>query len=206
MVLTTSAVLGLCSAIINVVAFLPYIRSILMRKTKPERSSWWVWSILMAVAFAAQIAAGATWSALLAAVLFIGNIVIAILSLRYGYGKFSSKDFFAVLAALSGVVMWVVTNDPFVALFITIAVDFFAYSLTILKSWKAPYSENLLSWILMTIAAVISALSVGSFDLTLLIFPLYVAIVSFCGVIVLIYRRKWRAQRIKNGLKQKNKK
>ena len=155
------AILGISAAILNAVAFVPYISTILSGKTKPERSSWWIWSILMAIAFAAQIAAGATWSALLTAVFFIGNIVVAFLSLRYGYGKFSFMDGAAIVAALIGVALWAATNNPLIALLVTIVVDFLAYWLTIIKSWKAPYSENLLAWSLMTLAAILSILSVG---------------------------------------------
>lgn len=197
------AILGISAAILNAVAFVPYIATILSGKTKPERSSWWIWSILMAIAFAAQIAAGATWSALLTAVFFIGNIVVAFLSLRYGYGKFSFKDGAAIVAALIGVALWAATNNPLIALLVTIVVDFLAYWLTIIKSWKAPYSENLLAWSLMTLAAILSILSVGEFNVTLVLFPVYVACVSMCGVIVLISRRKWRSKRIIAGLKRR---
>lgn len=197
------AILGISAAILNAVAFVPYISTILSGKTKPERSSWWIWSILMAIAFAAQIAAGATWSALLTAVFFIGNVVVALLSLRYGYGKFSFKDGAAIVAALIGVALWAATNNPLIALLVTIVVDFLAYWLTIIKSWKAPYSENLLAWSLMTTAAILSILSVGEFNVTLVLFPVYVACVSMCGVIVLISRRKWRSKRIKEGLKRR---
>ncbi len=197
------AILGISAAILNAVAFVPYISTILSGKTKPERSSWWIWSILMAIAFAAQITAGATWSALLTAVFFIGNILVALLSLRYGYGKFSFKDGAAIVAALIGVALWAATNNPLIALLVTIVVDFLAYWLTIIKSWKAPYSENLLAWSLMTLAAILSILSVGEFNVTLVLFPVYVACVSMCGVIVLISRRKWRSKRIKEGLKRR---
>jgi hypothetical protein len=203
MALNYFAILGICAAIINAMAFVPYIRTIVNRKTLPERASWWIWSILMSIALAAQIASGATWSALLTAVFFAGNIVVAFLSLRYGYGRFGIKDGAAIVAALIGVALWAATNNPLIALLVTVAVDFMAYWLTIIKSWKAPYSENLLAWSLMTIAAILSILSVGEFNVTLLLFPVYVACVSMCGVIVLVTRRKWRSKRIKEGLKKR---
>ena len=203
MFLDAFAVLGICAAILNAIAFLPYVSTVLLRKTKPERSSWWIWSILMAIVFSAQIAAGATWSALLTAVFFVGNLVVAFLSLRYGYGRFSTKDGAAIFLAFIGVAIWAATNNPIIAIIVTIVVDFTANWLTILKSWKAPYSENLLAWSLMTIAAILSFLSVGELNTTLLLFPVYVACVSFCGVLVLLFRRKWRSIRIKDGLKRR---
>lgn len=195
--------LGIAAAIINVLSFLPYIRAILKGKTKPERSSWWIWSELMVIALAAQLAAGATWSALLTAVFLIGNTVVAFLSLRYGYGHFTAKDWLSVLAALAGVWLWKITNDPLAALLVTVAVDFIGNWLTILKSWHAPYTENLLTWALMGSAAVLSVLSVGELDVAKLLFPAYIIIANWSTFFVIIYRRRWRSQRIRAGIKRR---
>jgi hypothetical protein len=198
----TSIIFGISAAIVNTIAFIPYILSIYKGKTKPERSSWWIWTVLMTVALFAQIAAGATWSVLLTVVFVVGNLLVALLSIKYGYGKFTRKNTVSLLITVLALALWYITEDPLIALLITIAVDFLAYWLTIMKSWKAPYSENILAWILMTIAAVLSILSVGEFKLVLLVFPIYVASVSIIGVAVLIKRRKWRSNRIKDGLKK----
>lgn len=199
------AILGISSAIVNATAFVPYIASILKGKTKPERSSWWVWSALMAVAVLAQLAIGATWSVLFTAVFFVANIIVAILSVKYGYGKFGKHDIIAIVLTIVGLGLWWFTNNPVLALLITIAVDFMAYWLTIVKAWKAPYSENLLSWSLMTVAAILSVVSVGELDPAKIAFPLYVTAVSGFGVYILHKRRAWRAERIKKGIR-KNKK
>lgn len=199
----TQAVFGISSAIVNIIAFIPYIRSIFSKNTKPERSSWWIWTVLMTVALFAQISAGATWSALLTLVFVVGNLVVAVLSTKYGYGKFTTKDRFSITLAVVAIILWYITENPLIALLLTIVVDFLAYWLTIIKSWKAPYSENITSWVLMTVAAILSVLSVGVTNMTLIIFPAYVAIVSFAGVIVLSYRREWRSKRIKEGISSK---
>lgn len=158
----------------------------------------------MAVALVAQISIGASWSVLFTGVFFIANIIVAILSLTYGYGRFAKHDVLALILTLVGLLIWALTKNAVIALGITIIVDFMAYWLTIVKSWRAPYTENLLSWILMAIAAVLSAISVGSLAPAKLAFPVYVAVVSSIGVYVLTSRRKWRSNRVKRGLaKQK---
>lgn len=197
------ATLGITAALVNAAAFVPYIASILKRRTKPQRSSWWIWALLMAVALVAQISIGATWSVLFTGVFLIANIIVAILSLTYGYGRFAKQDALVLILALVGLLLWALTNNAIIALTITIIVDFMAYWLTIVKSWRAPYTENLLSWTLMTIAAVLSAISVGSLAPAKLAFPVYVAAVSSFGVYVLTSRRKWRSSRIKAGLRNR---
>lgn len=191
--------LGIAAATVNAVGFIPYIRSILQKKTRPERSSWWIWSGLMIIALFAQLAMGATWSILFTVVFLVGDGVIAILSLKYGYGRFNAKDGLSILIATAGVWLWITTHNAFIALIITIAVNFLGNWLTILKSWRAPYSENLLTWILMSCGALLSMLSIGTLDFALLLFPAYVTLVNLGTVFIVLYRRRWRSRRIRDG-------
>ncbi|MDB5183577.1 MAG: hypothetical protein JWO07_258 [Candidatus Saccharibacteria bacterium] len=196
---------GVASAVINAIAFIPYVRSVLKGKTKPERSSWWIWAGLMIIAVTAQIAVGATWSVLFTIVFLIGDTAIGLLSLKYGYGKFSSKDAASIALAIGGVYLWYLTGSPLIALIVTIGVDFLGNVLTIMKSWRSPYSENVFAWLLMTLAAVLSVVSVGRFEVTYLLFPFYVVIMNLVTVSTVTYRRSWRSKRIKSGLKKTSK-
>ncbi|HRC28524.1 MAG TPA: hypothetical protein PKV96_04030, partial [Candidatus Saccharimonas sp.] len=65
---------------------MPYLRDIFRHKTKPERATWWIWLTLNMIAFFAQLAAGATWSLGLMAGQLLAVGLIAVLSLRFGYG------------------------------------------------------------------------------------------------------------------------
>src|SRR5579872_5563223 len=109
---STLALFGISSALFSLLGFSFYIRNILKRKTKPERSSWWIWTILMAAIFFAQAAAGSTWSLCLTGALLVGNLISAILSIKYGYGHFITRDFIALLATVAGLYLWKVTDNP----------------------------------------------------------------------------------------------
>ena len=113
------------SAIANFVGLFPYIRDILAKKTKPERATWWIWASLSVVAFSAQVAAGATWSLAMTGAQGIGVFIIAILSVKYGYGTFRKKDYLSLLIAGLGIVLWTITDNPLTALLIVIFVDVF---------------------------------------------------------------------------------
>jgi len=199
MSMTTLAAFGVGSALLDLAAIVPYIRSIRSGKTKPERSTWWIWSILMVIALAAQAAAGATWSLLLTGTLLIGNLTIAALSVRSGYGHFKAKDLVALLVTALGAVLWKATNNPLAALIVIIAVDFLGNWLTLTKSWRAPYSENLFSWALMALAGVAGLLAVGSWHLTPIIFPLYLIFANSLEAGAIAGRRSWRKQRVASG-------
>jgi hypothetical protein len=199
--MSTLAILGVSSAILNGIGFVPYVRAILRGKTKPERASWWIWTVIVLVALAAQAAAGATWSLFLAGGLFVGDVVVALLSLRYGYGRFKGRDFLSLAVAVFGVWLWKVTNNPLAALVVIIAVDFLGNWLTLIKSWRAPYSENLITWMTISVAAAAGVLSVGSFNSTRIVFPAYVLIANCFTAATILYRRHWRKQRILSGRK-----
>ena len=196
--------MGVSSALFTCIGFLYYIRNIHTGKTKPERASWWIWTILMVVAFAAQVAAGATWSLLLTGALLLGNVIIALLSLKHGYGRFKSRDYAALLLTFAGLYLWNITGNPIAALLVIICIDFMGNWLTILKSWRAPYSENVLAWTFTTVGAVFGVLAVGSFNVTRLLFPVYVIIPNVMTISVICYRRKWRASRVSAGRRKKH--
>ena len=197
----TLVLLGIGSAIFNVVGIVPYVRSILRGKTKPERSAWWIWTWLMVVAFLAQAAAGATWSLLLTFSYLVCNIIVAWLSIKHGYGKFRVRDYLAVTFAVFGVGIWKETGRPILALLIVIIIDLVGNLLTMEKSWRAPYTENIITYVLGGLAAILGVFAVGSWDLAKVLFPVYAVFVNFITVGLLDYRRHWRSQRIKAGLR-----
>lgn len=52
--------IGILAGICGIVMFIPYIKDIFKRKTKPERISWLIWSLLGLIAVGSQLSKGAT--------------------------------------------------------------------------------------------------------------------------------------------------
>ncbi len=150
-------------------------------------------------AFAAQVAAGATWSLLLTGTLLTGNFSVALLSIRFGYGHFKMVDLVSLVIAVAGIGLWKLTHDPLAALIVIICVDFLGNWLTIAKVWRAPYSETLSTWVLMGLASMAGALAVGSWHLATLILPLYLIVMNGLTALEIIDRRTWRKQRMLVG-------
>jgi hypothetical protein len=191
---------GVLSVVFAIIGFAPYIYTILKGRTKPEKSSWWIWSLLMVVALATQVAQGATWSLALTATFLFCNIAIATLALKHGYGHFKPRDVVAIVAAIFGIVFWVFTDNALAALLITISIDFLGNWLTMAKSWRAPYTENRFMWLMVSIASVFSLLAVGEVNTQVAIFPAYSVIVNTACFLVICNRRRWRSKRIIAGL------
>src|SRR5476651_1936481 len=104
------------SGILCVIAYIPYLLNILGGKTKPERTSWFLWTVLGIISLASQIDLGATFSLVLACLLTLGSLTIFLLSLRYGSSGMFMRDFIALFFCLASLVIWLYNGEPLVAL------------------------------------------------------------------------------------------
>ncbi len=181
---------GVVSAIVNTVGLIPYVRDILKGKTKPERATWWIWLTLGTIALTAQISAGAKWSLAMTGAQTLAAATIAILSVKFGFGKFHKKDFISLIVAFFGIVLWKLTDSPLSALLIVIFVDFLAFYLTITKTWSHPETETLISWVLASISGFAGLLAVGEWNFTKAVYPLYMALGNGFLAWVIFSRRK----------------
>jgi hypothetical protein len=174
--------LGIVSGILGFICVFPYIRDILRKKTKPERASWFIWSVLGSIAFFSQLAKGATNSLWMTGIDTLGVLVTFILALKYGSGGLNSRDIKALIVALFGLVIWFFTKEAAYALFIVIIVDSAGAVLTILKAYEDPETETMSTWILSGLAGLVAAFAVGSFNWILLSYPLYIWIANWSVV------------------------
>jgi|SRR5580765_5365799 len=184
------ATAGIASGVVNTIGLIPYIRDIFLHKTKPERATWWVWFVLAVLALYAQWQAGATWSLGITVANILGCGLIAVLSLKYGYGKFHARDTISLVAAGVGVGIAHYIQSPLFALLIIVGVDLAGFWLTLYKSWVAPHTETLVSWVLAVVASALALAAVGDWNLARLIYPLYLFAGNILLVVLIIYRRK----------------
>ncbi|MHB1865303.1 MAG: hypothetical protein ACYCPS_04075 [Candidatus Saccharimonadales bacterium] len=118
-------VFGLLAVTIGLLAAIPYIYGIVSKKTKPHRISWAIWSFLALVTLTSYISNGAKWSALLAVAAAFNNLVIFILSLKYGVGGGSLLDKVVLAIGILGVILWAVTQQAAYGLLFALGADFF---------------------------------------------------------------------------------
>ena len=184
-------------------SFLPYIRDIFKGKTKPERISWLIWAILGSISFFSQFAKGASYSLVLVGAQTFGDLFIFILAIKWGFGGFLKRDIFALVGAGIGLVLWYVTKEAAVALFVAIFIDAIGVVLTVIKSYEEPTTETISSWVLTLLAGVLACIAVGSFNLVLLAFPFYIFLASAAILIAikLGFQRDAKENPIEVGLR-----
>ena len=203
-VMSVHSTIGITAAILSLIDFGLYILSIYGRDhrlrrlptaTVPNRATWFTWAALGTVTAASYVASGATDTAWFAIAYAVGFIAIALLSIKYGEGGFTWTDRACLIGALLSAVMWWKFNTPEVALYATLAIDFFGAIPTLKKSWLEPKKENRLAWSVTAIATGLNVLALNwrTATLPLLIYPLYMLMVN--GTIVaLLYRKNFLAK------------
>jgi hypothetical protein len=161
----------------------PYLKDILKGKTRPERATWFIWSVLGVVAFVAQMKLHGRWSLIFVGVDAIGNILVFCLSLKLGIAGWSITDRIAIIIAAIAIAVSLISRQPVVALTGVILADLSGSALTIIKTYKQPESETSITWILLGTASLLGALSVGRLDWQLLLYPVYLTIATY-GVFI----------------------
>ncbi len=184
--MTTLQLLGVLSGIVTLIGYLTYFRDIFRGCTKPERASWFIWSILGIIAFSSQYAEGARASLWATAVQTLGIIVTFLLSFKYGTGGLARRDIVAVIVATIGLLAWYGTKQPVYALMLVILVDGAGMLPTLIKTYEEPRSETLFTWGCDCLAGLLAMIAVGSLNIILLAYPLYLFIANGAEIMVII--------------------
>lgn len=152
---------GIVSGIIGVIGYIPYIKDTLRGTTRPDTIAWLIWSLEYTALFFAQLSAGATASLRLIGLQLLGVVVTFFFSLRFGkvaLSRFTASLLIGVFVAL---VVWYSTKSAALAIFILIAVEASGVALTVAKTYRAPKSETLSFWILVSVAGALGIPAVG---------------------------------------------
>jgi hypothetical protein len=110
----------------------------------------------------------------------------------YGYKKYGPIDIACLVISLSAIVLWQVTGNPMVALYLAVAADLFAGIPTFVKAYRDPASETLSAYLIAFFAAIAAGLSSTLIDVTNLLWPAYILIFNGGTVILILLGRRKR--------------
>ncbi len=191
MPINSHALLGIAATCIALSSAVPYLRSVIYGTTRPHIYSQIGWSLLSAIPALAQFSKGADWSIVIPTI-FTFNCLLT-LGVSVYYKKYLTAyhwiDTLAFLIGIMAIAAWVYTNDPVLAIYISIIGDAFFTIPTITKTYRMPESEALLPWALITLSALCGILAVSSYAAYNLAYPIY----SFigCGFIAILASRQY---------------
>ena len=190
------AIFGILSTALLALGIVPYSFSIIKGNTRPNPLSLIGWSVMSAIPAAAQLAAGADWSIVIPLSSVFNNIIYFAIAYRMKrLSRFHPADKYVFLFGLVAIVVWLVSDDPLLAIYISICANALFTVPTIIKTHRHPLQESLFCWVLYDIACIFGILSISSFQMQNIAFPIY-AIASGIIVTVLASRKPSRRGKI----------
>lgn len=182
--------LGLIATVIGFISYLPYFRDVLKGKTKPHVFSWFVWGLLAAITFFAQLVkgggAGAWATGMTAAIAFS----IAIIAIFRGEKDIKIIDWLSLFSACIGLILWVLTSNPLLAVVTVVVADVFAFSITFRKAFYKPHEETASTFALSALKWVIALFALESFNLTTALDPMWLILANTSFVAMVLLRRR----------------
>lgn len=183
-------IIGEIAGIINIVAYIPYVISIIKRETRPSIVTWWIWAALEVMLSVSYIMSGAESTKWLPIASFFGMFLVAILSLKYGKKSWTTIDATCLAGAILGIMVWIFFGNPVVALAVFLIVDMLAIIPTIVKSWDDPYGEDLFAWIITFLSGAFNIFAIERWTSSIAMLPLYNFFIYLTVVWTLFYFKR----------------
>ncbi len=183
-----TAIAGRVAGILALAGGIPYIIAILRKQTKPNKATWWIWTVVGFTLGASYYSSGADHTIWVPVSYIIGPFVVAILSLKYGEGGWTRFDRICLLGAVISVALWWMSNSPLIALCINLFIDFMGALPTIRKSYYKPEGEDRSAWIIFLIGNTVNLFAVEKWTFAIAAYPIYM-FVADCLIVTLLLLR-----------------
>ena len=182
--------LSILAVILTIVGYVPYIRDILKKKTKPHSFTWFIFSLAGFIAYSLQVYGGAGVGAWM---LFVASslcFIIFLLSLSVGDKDISASDVVFLLLSLLALFLWLVVKQPVWSVILATLVEILGFVPTVRKSWNKPYSETIFTYQMSSFRFVISIFALQRFNILTLLYPVAWFATNGIFALILLSRRK----------------
>ena len=187
--------------LIGFVGCLSYLISTIKGKTKPNRVTWFLWSLAPLIAFTAEIKEGVGIQALMTFGVGFGPLLIFLSSFinKESVWKLGRFDFICGALALIGLFFWYLTKNGNFAIFFAILADGAAAVPTLVKSYRFPATENYHVYLTAVISAAITLLTIEIWNFAHFGFPVYILILCTTFVFLIKFRAGKFIQRLRTA-------
>ncbi len=187
---------GKVAGIISLVAFVPYILSILKGDAKPNQASWLIWTVvggMLAASYGESGGGDAIWVPIS---YVVGPLVIFTISLRHNDGEgWSGLNRLCILISAGSFVLWLVLSSvfgkvpgiPLTVMYVNIFIDGMGALPTIRKSFYEPESEDRFTWMLFISGNTLNLFAVDHWSFATGSYPVYMFVA--CGTIAVLVVR-----------------
>ncbi len=183
--------LSAIAILLTFIAFVPYLRSILIGRTKPHVFSWVIWGSTTFVVSLAQTQAKAGIGAWPIGVSGAITILVAVLAYwKKADHSITRSDWGFFLLALTSLPLWYLTADPLWAVFILTAVDILGFGPTARKAYHFPFDEQVLFYSLFALRNGLAVMALAHYSVTTVLFPAATGLACLILIAVIRYRRQ----------------
>lgn len=169
-----------------VIGYAPYLYKSITKKVSPHPYTWFVWSIISAITLSGQLAKGAGIGALPTAAAEVLTIAIFFASLRNGFRYIRKSDTYFLIAALIGLIPWLIFDDPTISVIVAVTVDVIAFTPTFRKSWEHPATESKKMFFTNVVRHVFTLLSLKTYNVATMLHSIAMIITNSLTTVILI--------------------
>lgn len=182
--------LGVIASGLTIVAYFPYLRSIIQGRVRPHVFTWIIWGTATLLAFGSTLQAGGGWGAWVIGLSAATSFVVA----GFAYAKradvsITSVDLLFFIAALSTVPIWILAQDPIWAVMLLTLIELLGFGPTFRKTWHAPHSESITFLVLLSFRNTLIIASLEHYTAVTVLFPAAAGLACIALVGIIMWRR-----------------
>jgi hypothetical protein len=180
---------GVIAVVLAVLNYLPYLIGSLRGTITPHIFTWALWFILTSVAFFAQLTSGGGIGAWATGTTALILFLIALVSLRSGFGYIRTFDWLALTGAFGSIILWVITSDPFWSVILISVIHSVCFLPTFRKGYITPHRESITAFILTILKYAAAIIAMESYSVETILFPATIMTTSFLFITMVEFRR-----------------
>jgi hypothetical protein len=174
---TYYSTLGIVAGILGLAGYIPYIISVVLGKTRPERATWFIWTLVGGLLAFSYLYAGDHNTIWLPLGYFVGPFIVAILSIWYGYSTWSKLDTLCVTAALISVIPWFLSSNAIFTLLLNVGIDAMGAIPTVIKTYHEPETEDCTAWVIFLAANTLQVVAIQEWNFAAT-YPIYLFVLA----------------------------
>ena len=190
MIMDLSTIAGYLAGITYAFAGFSYVRDVAQKKVKVSIAANFIFALINASQLVALINTEIWGPVPFTVISFMIAFSICILSLRNKKIYFATLDKIGLVGALIGLVIWQLTNDPTLNIYILSIVNILVFVPVVTKTFKYPDYETIRPWRINFLATCFLLLTINSASLVVWIVPAREFIGSLFMNVALTKKRK----------------
>jgi hypothetical protein len=186
-------------AIVASLGGLYYLYETIRGNARPNRVTWLLWGLFPMIIFVAQRAQGVeglSWATFAAGFTPLLILLASFLN-KKAYWKTEPRDYYLMAAAIAGIILWALTDDPNLAILLSLAADVLAGLPTLIKAYRHPQTESSIAYAISTLGFGMGILAIPSFTFENAAFITYVFILN--GLLAVFASRRSSGQGLRTG-------